>query len=113
MGINIMEEQNERTCSWCKKSSPDVEFTDNRKLCNGCGEKSREKHRQNREKERQQAKEYYERNKEYKKEYNKEYRQWRYECPCCKVMVTFHHKARHERTKKHLNNMNIVHETEP
>ena len=75
MGINIMEEQNERKCSWCKKSSPDVEFTDNKKLCTGCGEKSREKHRENREKERQQATEYYENNKEDIKVLRKQYRE--------------------------------------
>ena len=70
-----MEEQNERKCSWCKKSNPDVEFTDSRKLCNGCGEKSREKHRQNREKERQQAKEHYEAYREEILEVRKQYRE--------------------------------------
>ena len=86
-----------RKCSTCEVKKPLTDFNNDNKCCKICLQKQ---------------KEYYERNKEYKKEYGKEYRQWRYECPYCKVMVTFHHKARHERTKKHLKHMNIVNETE-
>ena len=28
-----------------------------------------------------------------------------YECPCCKIMIGLHNKARHERTKRHKDNL--------
>ena len=35
----------------------------------------------------------------------KETKHKQYECPCCKVMVGLHNKARHERTKRHKDNL--------
>ena len=33
-----------------------------------------------------------------------------YECPCCKIMIGLHNKARHERTKRHKDNLITVKE---
>ena len=33
-----------------------------------------------------------------------------YECPCCKRMIGLHNKARHERTKRHKDNLITVKE---
>ena len=32
------------------------------------------------------------------------------ECPCCKIMIGLHNKARHERTKRHKDNLITVKE---
>ena len=33
-----------------------------------------------------------------------------YECPCCKIMIGLRNKARHERTKRHKDNLITVKE---
>ena len=33
-----------------------------------------------------------------------------YECPCCEIMIGLHNKARHERTKRHKDNLITVKE---
>ena len=35
----------------------------------------------------------------------KETKHKQYECPCCKIMIGLHNKARHERTKRHKDNL--------
>ena len=40
----------------------------------------------------------------------KETKHKQYECPCCKIMIGLHNKARHERTKQHKDNLITVNE---
>ena len=40
----------------------------------------------------------------------KETKHKQYECPCCKIMIGLHNKARHERTKRHKDNLITVKE---
>ena len=40
----------------------------------------------------------------------KETKHKQYECPCCKIMLGLHNKARHERTKRHKDNLITVKE---
>ena len=35
----------------------------------------------------------------------KETKHKQYECPCCTIMIGLHNKARHERTKRHKDNL--------
>lgn len=49
-------------------------------------------------------KEYRINNKELVKEYKKEYNQRKFTCDCCKIELSLHHKARHEKSKTHINN---------
>ena len=35
----------------------------------------------------------------------KETKHKQYECPCCKIVIGLHNKARHERTKRHKDNL--------
>ena len=46
---------------------------------------------------------------EYMEDHNmtneKETKHKQYECPCCKIMIGLHNKARHERTKRHKDNL--------
>ena len=40
----------------------------------------------------------------------KETKHKQYDCPCCKIMIGLHNKARHERTKRHKDNLITVKE---
>ena len=98
-----------KQCSKCKVFQPLERFKEERKQCNLClGSKQRYRER-NKETLSQKAKEYHENNKEhkqqYQKEHSKEYNLRKIECQYCRCMVSLSHKAKHERTKKHINNV--------
>ena len=40
----------------------------------------------------------------------KETKHKQYDCPCCKTMIGLHNKARHEKTKRHKDNLITVKE---
>ena len=99
-----------KQCSKCKVFQPLERFKEERKQCNLCLESKQRYRERNKETLSQKAKEYYENNKEnkqqYQKEYSKEYNQRKIECQYCRCMVSLSRKAKHERTNKHINNVN-------
>ena len=94
-----------KQCSKCKVFQLLEKFNEGRKQCNVCLENKLRYREAHKEQIQQKAKEYYEQNKEHKQAYRKEYNQRKIECQYCRCMVSPQHKAKHERTNKHINNV--------
>ena len=98
-----------KQCSKCKVFQLLEKFNEGTKQCNVCLESKRRYREAHKEEIQQKAKVYYEQNKEHKQQYIKEYREeyikQKIECQYCRCMVSPQHKAEHERTKKHINNV--------
>ena len=94
-----------KQCSKCKVFQLLEKFNEGRKQCNVCLENKLRYREAHKEQIQQKAKVYYEQNKEHRQAYRKEYIQRKIECQYCRCMVSPQHKAKHERTNKHINNV--------
>ena len=65
----------------------------------------------NKDKIKEYRKIYSEKNKEKKIEYDREYRFKKYICEYCNKELSLHHKSTHEKTLKHINNINLTKST--
>ena len=98
-----------KSCSRCKKERDISEFNNGNKQCNSCISIRHAYYYNNLDKHKQWDKERYERNKdqilEQKREYKQEYKLRTIECSICQCMIRRNHKSEHERTKKHIKNL--------
>ena len=90
-----MEKVERKYCSKCQRNQTVDKFQEGYKSCNTCLAK---------------MKRHYERNSETilgeKKEYMKEYRQREEKCQICECWIKTCRRSKHEKTRKHINNMN-------
>ena len=100
-----MEKPEAKQCSRCLKTKEQLHFDKDRKQCNDCIKQRHTYYYNNKDKHAEWDKKHYEKNKEHKQEYRKEYNQRKIDCQYCRCMVSLSQKAKHERTKKHINNV--------
>ena len=95
-----------KQCSRCKKVKDNNEFENDKKQCNECINKRREYYNNNKDKFQEWDKTHYQNNSEKILERGREYKKLEYECIVCQQIVKTCKKVEHERTKKHLHNIN-------
>ena len=106
MEQEYIEVETIKECPKCKKDRSINEFKDGNKRCNICLAKGKEYYSSNKEKHHQWYLERYERDKEHMLEVSREYKKIKIECAVCNCIIKKYKKAEHERTKKHINNLN-------
>jgi hypothetical protein len=97
-----MSEDTCRKCSRCSKTQPLDNFDEGKALCQKCSEYKQRYRENHRDELRQKTKEHYAQYREIKLEKQKE----KCECPICKIEISRQKMPRHERTKRHKNNLN-------
>ena len=93
-----MTDNMKKTCSRCGVLKLIEDFDECKALCKTCNEYKQQYRESHREELRFKAKEDYEE--------NKERILIKVECPICKIQIIRKAMARHERTKRHQDNMN-------
>ena len=100
------DEVEKKQCSRCKKMKENNEFENDRRQCNECINKRREYYNNNKDKFHEWYQTRYQNHCEKILEVNNEYKKQEYECIVCQQIVKTYKKSEHERTKKHLHNIN-------
>ena len=94
-----------KICSRCKKEKDISEFKNTNKQCNNCIGIRRAYYYNNLEKHKPWDREKYERKKEDILEKCREYKKIEIECTVCSCMIKKYRNVEHERTKKHVRNL--------
>ena len=94
-----------KVCTRCKKEKTLSEFNNTNKQCKSCIDIRHAYYYNNLDKHKQWYREKYERHKEQMLEVRREYKKIEIECPICNCIIKKYKKAEHERTKKHIRNL--------